>query len=371
MGETVCLFERIRRDIRGKIDDGEIKPNEKIPSVNDIKTRYHVSHITALRALKELALDGSVEFVKGRGYFAKEIVSLKKSTRDTGVVACLTRPSRMSTTYDNFFNDVNQAIQRELMRVRFHAIYPFANLGLAELPVLPDELDDVLKEALEIEPKVDGFIIDERVDDNVLEQLMSETRKPVVVVNRGSRLTVDAVIADNVGGAGKAAEIALKMGYERFIAACPGTDSVNANATVRHQAFIASLRERGVGENDIDVLTDYNMVPYEQSIDLIKEKLNGARQKILIFAPNDVFARVVVDTLVRLKYSLGERVGVLGFEGMGYATMREPFVTTFNIHAAEIGRTAARILCARINGDRTSPVKDHVVPCSLQLGESL
>jgi LacI family transcriptional regulator len=367
--DNICLFERIRGDIRGRIETGVIQPGEKIPSVKEIRDLYQVSHITALRALKELAQEGSVECVKGRGYFARRLEKSDAPGRQTSIVACLTRPSRTATVHDNFFNNINQAIQRELMRLKFYAIYPHGNLGLDEARPTPAEQEIILKDALELEARVDGFIVDERLDDTVLAKLMAATRKPLVVVNRTSNLALDTVTAANGEGGKQAAEIALKMGYERFLVASPGSGI--ANFFERHVAFMEALSAHGIPKSQVMVLEGYDLQPFEVSFDKIDKALCENKDKTLVFSPTDVFARAAADHLATQQLVLGDRVGVLGFEGMGYATMHKPKVTTFNIHPERIGMEAARLLCARINGQNFEAPDNHSVPCSLQMGDTL
>lgn len=370
MGDNVCLFERIRREIRGAIEKGEIKPDEKVPSVSAIKATYGVSHITALRALKELALEGSVEFVKGRGYFARPLSERERSKRLTGVVACLTRPSRLTTAHDNFFNDVNQAIQRSLMGEKFQTLCLRGNLGLSERPVTSEELDALLDEALSVEAAVDGFILDERIDDPGVEKLKKGTRKPLVIVNRATQLDVDAVATDNVGGGRQAADLALKMGYDDFLVAVPRWDVVNSHD--RATAFVEALRENGVQDKAIVKMEDYDYNPFEASLAVVDRRLKeDAGTKTIVFSPTDVFARTAADHLTEKGFALGGRVGVLGFGAFGYAELRSPRVTTFDVHSERIGTEAGRVLAARVNGRDHGPPRVHPISCSLQLGDTL
>ena len=81
------LYEQIIKEIRRKIESGEILPGDKAPSIAVIRREFHVSPVTAVRALKELTASGYLEKLPGRGYFAAERKdgSLKKSAKP-GVV---------------------------------------------------------------------------------------------------------------------------------------------------------------------------------------------------------------------------------------------------------------------------------------------
>lgn len=63
------LFRSIQRDLQRQIRSGELSEGAKLPSENELCTRYSVSRPTAQRALNELAADGVVVRQKGRGTF--------------------------------------------------------------------------------------------------------------------------------------------------------------------------------------------------------------------------------------------------------------------------------------------------------------
>ncbi|HID15976.1 MAG TPA: GntR family transcriptional regulator [Candidatus Atribacteria bacterium] len=57
------LYERLKK----KINNGEFKPGTYLPSENNLAASYNVSRFTVREALSELAREGLIEKIKGRG----------------------------------------------------------------------------------------------------------------------------------------------------------------------------------------------------------------------------------------------------------------------------------------------------------------
>lgn len=68
-GGTKALYERVKAQIRARIDSGEWPPQTRVPSENEIVALFGVSRMTAHRALHELASEGVLLRVRGRGSF--------------------------------------------------------------------------------------------------------------------------------------------------------------------------------------------------------------------------------------------------------------------------------------------------------------
>ena len=363
----VCLYQKIGSDIEGLISSGKISPGEKIPSVSDIRKKYSVSHITALRVLQELSDSGHVEFVKGKGYFARASGNTKNNPALKGMIACILRPSWKTNPNDNFFNDINQAVQNEAMKHKFNLYQPYCNIELLEKN--PDEkaLDLIKETCIRASNDVDGFLLDERIPDHLLRILSKEIGKPLVLVGRKSGLDIDSVAPDNENGSAKAAELCIKMGY-RFFIVCRNQLS-NSNNIERTEAFLNALADNGIRENMITSI-DFNVLPYEDTFAEIK-KIMKRGVKTLIFSPNDSFARAVADLFVEEGTKFGIETGIMGFEGLGCSKIKKPFITTVDVKPELIGSAAVGILAGRINGTNFSRPGCHAVESEIQLGDTI
>ena len=79
---SLPLYERVKEQIKEKIASGEWLTNHRIPSENEIVDMLGISRMTANRALRELATEGVIVRVQGRGSF---VAPKKRSAGMMGV----------------------------------------------------------------------------------------------------------------------------------------------------------------------------------------------------------------------------------------------------------------------------------------------
>ncbi|HUX37204.1 MAG TPA: PLP-dependent aminotransferase family protein [Rectinemataceae bacterium] len=65
------LYERIFEDLRRAVDEGDIGPGERLPSIREVAERYDCNKLTAGRAFELLVRSGRVENRVGSGTFAR------------------------------------------------------------------------------------------------------------------------------------------------------------------------------------------------------------------------------------------------------------------------------------------------------------
>jgi len=67
----VPLYHQLASEILGKIEAGDIKPGDKLPSESEMIQEYNIGRPTIRMALSLLVNDGYLEKVRGRGTFCK------------------------------------------------------------------------------------------------------------------------------------------------------------------------------------------------------------------------------------------------------------------------------------------------------------
>lgn len=63
------LWAQIAADIRADISSGKLQPGDKLPAEVDLAQRYGVARMTVRRAIADLAENGEVVVLHGRGTF--------------------------------------------------------------------------------------------------------------------------------------------------------------------------------------------------------------------------------------------------------------------------------------------------------------
>jgi len=69
-----ALYHMVKRHVRSKIESGEWKPNDRLPSEVDLVAQLGVSRMTVHRALRELTTSGVLFRISGVGTFVSDEV---------------------------------------------------------------------------------------------------------------------------------------------------------------------------------------------------------------------------------------------------------------------------------------------------------
>lgn len=65
-------YQQLKDLIIAKISNGDLRPEDRVPSENELVESMHVSRMTANRALRELTDEGYVQRIAGRGTFVAD-----------------------------------------------------------------------------------------------------------------------------------------------------------------------------------------------------------------------------------------------------------------------------------------------------------
>lgn len=71
-GQSVPSYRLIAADLRERIERGELRPGDVLPSEAELTAQYRVSRGTTRQAFLELQAAGLIDAVQGRGRFVRE-----------------------------------------------------------------------------------------------------------------------------------------------------------------------------------------------------------------------------------------------------------------------------------------------------------
>jgi LacI family transcriptional regulator len=201
--------------------------------------------------------------------------------------------------------------------------------------------------------RVDGLIV--VPTDSAEEQLAAVRRRgtPVVCVDRLIELDrVDTVTADNREGTRAAVRRLRELGHRRIAFLGDLTSIWTARERYRAFAEVHSPADEDLIRRDI-----HNAETAER---VARELLTGDRPPTAVFAAQNLLTIGALRALQDL--GLQHRVALVGFDDFPLADVLTPGVSVVAQDPAEIGRTAARLLLDRINGDDDRPARRAVVP---------
>lgn len=126
----VFLYDQVKSGIMEMIRKGEIVSGQKLPNENELCETFAASRITIRRALKELAGEGVIEIIHGKGTFVK---SLKQKIH---ILNLLGYTEGLSTGESNFTKEVLEntvEIANEELMEHFNRQEPFEVVKLVRL----------------------------------------------------------------------------------------------------------------------------------------------------------------------------------------------------------------------------------------------
>jgi LacI family transcriptional regulator len=181
----------------------------------------------------------------------------------------------------------------------------------------------------------------------------------VVAVDRRPLVTqIDAVVADNQGGAAEAVGHLVAHGHRR-IAFLGDSESIST-AVERRDGYRMALRASGIRLDP--VLERMDLRTHEDATRATHDLLGLAEPPTAIFAGRNVVCAGTVRALQQL--SASQTVALVGFDEVAVAEFVEPQVTVVRQDTHTIGVSAYDRLVARLDGD-CSPTSIEVVPTSL------
>ena len=181
----------------------------------------------------------------------------------------------------------------------------------------------------------------------------------VVAVDRRPLVTqIDAVVADNQGGAAEAVGHLIAHGHRRI--AFLGDSDAISTAVERRDGYRMALRASGIGPDPM--LERGDLRTYEDATRATHDVLGLDDPPTAIFAGRNVVCTGAVLGLQQL--SLSATVALVGFDEVAIGEFVQPRVTVVRQDTHTIGAHAFDRLLARLDGDR-SPASIEVVPTTL------
>lgn len=363
------LYQKICNDLREAIAEEQLKPGDRILSISEMKEKYAVSHITALRVYRELSEAGLIVRRHGQGYFVRD--NTPQPRKVFGRFAVFVRTIRPQNANDNYFNEINMGIQMEAANRRMDLLLPHhAALLNTSLPS-EEALAEIRRAMFACAESVDGFLLDERIPDSVIDELIGKTRKPAVVLNRKTDLPVNMVYPDNESALRTILDMGARMKYTQFVfcaKASAGSYSSGDYNSKERAAVFRRLSRTG----NYEVLENCLTVPREVYLERITDacRRHQAKGRVLLICTTDHLAADLVSHFTANGKAPGNP-GIAGLDGLAIAAGREPKLTTMKIDTFAIGRKAVEVLQESLNGTDSYAPETVLVSPVFQLGETM
>lgn len=270
--------------------------------------------------------------------------NLRRADRKTSTVGLL-----VDDVANPFFADIHRGVE-DVARER----------GVAVMAASLDRRADLEAEVVATfaSRRVDGLILVPTAPEQAY--LATELRSgwPVVCVDRIPKgVSVDCVLADNRAAAANATRHLLDQGHRRI--AFLGDAATLMTAQERLAGFRDALAETATPVDPRWIRMDVNS--REHAEQTTHELLAGPDRPTALFTAQNYVTMGACRALHRL--GLQSVVALTGFDDFPMADVLEPGVSVVEQDAHRMGREAAEVLFARMDGG-TGPVMTRTVPCT-------
>jgi LacI family transcriptional regulator len=286
----------------------------------------------------------------GRGLAARVAAAVEElGYRRNLTASSLRRADRASTliglVFDDLANPFFSALHRGVEDVaRRRGVFTVASSS-DDAPARELELIEAFGER-----GVDGMIIAPVGGDHSHLARDRESGMALVFVDRPARdLDADTVIVDNAGGVQRGVEHLLDAGHRRI--GYLGDRRHIASSSERFRGYRAALAAAGLTFDPMLVRLDVQRSSIAAAE--VRALLSLEDPPTAIFTAQNLITIGAVRALKRL--GLEHQVALVGFDDVDLADALNPGLTVIAQDLRELGRTAATLLFARIDGDSSPP----------------
>ncbi|HYF47945.1 MAG TPA: GntR family transcriptional regulator [Planctomycetota bacterium] len=344
-----ALYAQLKDIIREQIRTGKLAPGAAIPDLSSLAHKHGLSEMTARRALIELAEEGILQRIRGRGTFVSMQATdtmLLDSSVGARSVAVLTESGRSDLIGHWFYHGLLEGIASAAEKEGFALV--FKKLASAEAPRLMTELAT--------DRRITGCIAISFMNAEILNAL-SRLRKPVVLLDchqPTSGKVLDEVTHDDEQAAFEAVQHLVVHGHKRIAIMLPAVRSIYFQQRLRGY-------ERALRANQLPVRSQ----PVINCILLPGNAYSVARQTLAapdrpsaFFCTTDELATGVMWAALEAGLRIPEDISVIGFgDSPGFTA---PQLSTVNLHTREMGARALLMLNNRVKRP-SLPVQREVV----------
>jgi len=341
-GKDKPKYMQLKEEMLTWLHSGRLKPDDQMPSENEIAARYGMSRQTVRQAIGELEQEGWLYRLQGKGTF----VSMPK-----------TRPVKESQTVGMITTYISDYIFPHIVRGAEAALRARGcGLQLASTDNDKAKEKDSLRAMLG--QQLGGLIIEPtksaQGNPNLNEYLALQIHNvPFVMINeRYPELDCPCLKVDDEAGGFAAADHLIRLGHRR-IAGFFKTDDLQGAS--RMKGFIRAHRQHDVPLAE-DAVTYYasedkTSKPYQAALELLKRP----NRPTAFVCYNDELAIRLLEAVREAGLTVPGDLSIVGFDDSTLATAAELKLTTLSHPKAEMGERAAELLLDMMAGKMSSP----------------
>jgi LacI family transcriptional regulator len=211
-----------------------------------------------------------------------------------------------------------------------------------------------------LERRVDGIILDPvSLKGETLGPIL-KNKVPLVLVDREiPGMEISLVSSNNRKGAAELTEYLIELGHERIGLITAANDTSVFN--MRNKGYVDALQRAGLEVRDEYIKIGTKPIP-EVGYTLVQSLLESDPAPTALFATNNFLAIGAVYALRESGFSVPEDMAIVCFDELDNRTVLDPFFTSMNQQAYEMGVKAMDLLLKQINKELKGTEKIYLDP---------
>ncbi|MEQ4482555.1 substrate-binding domain-containing protein [Cohnella silvisoli] len=351
------MYQYIVDDFKEKIMKGEISGEEPIPSQLELAKLYQTSEITSRRALTELASEGLIYRVRGKGSFINkdymDRANAKESKIHTIYLVYHTIPIELFN--HGFFGDLLRGLHEKCEENQV----AFQMWDIEKKGGLPPDADH------------SGWVLlptpieTEYVSADIVAGWKQENRRFVTAHFYFPHLQIPYVIVDNMTGGYLATQHLLSIGHRRIGIVLTGNSPVEINQefSLRLQGYKLALSQYKVGfDPSLVVVIEGVKEDSESGAQGFDRLMDLDEPPTAVFMSSDFKAIGALHAAERRGLDVPGDVSLVGYDDLFVSSFVHPGLTTVNQNTYLVGKRAVELLLDWENGGASGFKKDEIVP---------
>ncbi|MGF7143074.1 GntR family transcriptional regulator of arabinose operon [Anaerotaenia torta] len=361
MGSSDLLYKKITDYIKARIDSGELKVGDRLPTEKELAEQFKVSRITSKRALEDLKNEGLISRIRGSGSYVAD----QEKQAKTEMVSEENLYSRVVSLVIPF-DDSNGGIMNTVSGITS----VLKNKGyIVDIHCTSEKTLNDKQQLLELyQRKVGGIIYYPKSDRDNLElmNMFYLENYPIVVIDKYfESVPLRSVVSDNQQGMYEAARYLLELGHHRIGFLSDNRIEEATSVRNRYFGYAKALKEYKITVDERYVKNgDLYNLDINDGEEIVRELVEQGVTAMC--AINDYVALFLISCLNRLGISVPEQVSVVGFDDISLKMMPDISLTTVRQDLYEIGRCAGEMMLEALEG-RKSGLERIVIPTELMI----
>lgn len=344
------MYQYIVNDIKRKIESGELKPHDPLPTQIDLAKEYNTSEITSRRALSDLVQEGYVYRIRGKGSFIQENLATAAGSKPIHTIY-FAHQNQIGSFDHPFFSEMFDGIKEvcDENGVAFH----LWDIGKEyELPEDPDS----------------GIILlttTNTFDLSRLTEWQQEGRKLVTVHFYYPHLGIPYVIVDNLTGGFLATQHLLSLGHRRIGVIITGNSilEMNQEFSLRLQGYKLALSQHQIAfDPGLIAFMSGDGERMEMGFEGFKRLMELEDPPTAVFATSDYKAIGAMEAARSMGKHIPDDISIMGYDDLKVSQYTYPELSTVSQNTKKLGERAAEILLFELKDANSRLLKDEVVP---------